>query len=137
MLSPISANRWDFDAAAHFLRRAGFGGDPSEIDKIRALGPEKAVDFLINAPPENYPAPAWATPGDENELRAHVKEAATPEEKQLANKLLREKFMSEMKDLAHWWLARIVGAPSPLREKMTLFWHGHFATSGQKVRPAY
>ena len=110
---------------------------PSEIHKIRALGPEKAVDSLINAPPENYPPPAWATPDDEDELRAQVKEAATPEEKQMANKLLREKFVSEMKDLTRWWLARIVDTPSPLIEKMTLFWHGHFATSGQKVRPAY
>jgi uncharacterized protein (DUF1800 family) len=137
MLSPITGNRWDFNAAAHLLVRAGFGGDPSEIDKIQAMGPQKAVDFLINAPAGNYPAPAWATPDDENELRVLVKEAATAQEKQIANKLLREKFMSEMKDLTHWWLARIVGTPSPLAEKMTLFWHGHFATSGQKVRPAY
>jgi uncharacterized protein (DUF1800 family) len=137
MLSPITANRWDFDAAAHLLVRAGFGGDPSEINKLRALGPEKAVDSLINVPPGNYPPPAWATPDDETELRAQVKEAATPEEKQAANKLLREKFVSEMKDLTRWWLARIVDTPSPLIEKMTLFWHGHFATSGQKVRPAY
>src|SRR5580704_147553 len=137
MLSPITANRWDFDAAAHLLVRAGFGGDPSEISKIWALGPEKAVDSLINAPPGNYPPPSWATPDDATELRAQVKEAATPEEKQMANKLLREKFGSEMKDLTRWWLARIVDTPSPLIEKMTLFWHGHFATSGQKVRPAY
>ena len=132
MLSPITANRWDFNAAAHLLVRAGFGGDPSEIDKIQAMGPEKAVDFLVNAPAGNYPAPAWATPDDENELRALVKEAATPEEKQIAKKLLREKFMSEMKDLTHWWLARIVGTSSPLAEKMTLFWHGHFAPAGRK-----
>jgi len=58
MLSPITANRWDFDAAAHLLVRAGFGGDPSEISKLWALGPEKAVDSLINAPPGNYPPPS-------------------------------------------------------------------------------
>jgi uncharacterized protein (DUF1800 family) len=137
MLSPITANRWDFDAAAHLLVRAGFGGDPSEINKIRALGPEKAVDSLINAVPGIYPPPAWATPDDEDELRNLVQEAATPVEKQMANKLLREKFTDEMKDLTHWWLTRMVDTPSPLIEKMTLFWHGHFATSGQKVRPAY
>ena len=42
-----------------------------------------------------------------------------------------------MKDLTLWWIARMVNTHSPLTEKMTLFWHGHFATSGQKVRPAY
>ncbi len=137
MLSPVSTDRWDFDAAAHLLVRAGFGGSPSEIQNFWALGPEKAVASLVNAPIDNYPPPTWATPDDQDELRAQIQEAATPEEKQMARKLQQEKFNSEMKDLSLWWLTRMVGTPSPLLEKMTLFWHGHFATSGQKVRPAY
>jgi uncharacterized protein (DUF1800 family) len=137
MLSPIASDRWDFDAAAHLMVRAGFGADPSEIRRMRALGPEKAVESLISASVENYPPPTWATPDDQDELRAQVKEADTPDEKQMARKLLREKFVSEMKDLTHWWVTRMVNTHSPLIEKMTLFWHGHFATSAQKVRPAY
>jgi uncharacterized protein (DUF1800 family) len=137
MLSPITSARWDFDAAAHLLVRAGFGADPSEIRRIRALGPEKAVESLIVVPAEYRPPPPWATPDDQDELRAQVKDAATPEEKQTARKLLREKFSGEMKDLTRWWMTRIVDTSSPLLEKMTLFWHGHFATSAQKVRPAY
>jgi uncharacterized protein (DUF1800 family) len=31
----------------------------------------------------------------------------------------------------------MAGGPRPLQEKMTLFWHGHFATSAEKVRDAY
>jgi uncharacterized protein (DUF1800 family) len=137
MLSPLTGSRWDFDAAAHLLVRAGFGGSPEEIQKIYALGLEKAVDSLINAPLENDLPPAWARPDDQDELHAAMQEAATPQEKQMARKLLREKFNDEMKDLILWWIARMVNTPSPLAEKMTLFWHGHFATSGQKVRPAY
>jgi uncharacterized protein (DUF1800 family) len=137
MLSPIASDRWDFDAAAHLMVRAGFGADPSEIRKIRSLGPERAVESLISAPAESYPPPTWATPDDQDELRAQVKDADTPDEKQMARKLLREKFVSEMKDLTHWWVTRMVNTRSPLIEKMTLFWHGHFATSAQKVRPAY
>ena len=39
--------------------------------------------------------------------------------------------------LAAWWLYRLVmGDPHPLQEKMTLFWHNHFATSNAKVRNA-
>jgi uncharacterized protein (DUF1800 family) len=136
MLSPITAGRWDFDAAAHLLVRAGFGAGPPEIQKTLALGPERAVDSLINVPPENYPPPTWAKPDDQEELRALIREAATPEEKQTARKLLREKFIGEMKDLTHWWVTRMVNTPSPFIEKMTLFWHGHFATSGQKARSA-
>src|SRR5580692_5358739 len=137
MLSPLTASRWDFDAAAHLLARAGFGGPPEQIQKTFALGPEKAVDSLINAPPENDLPPAWARPDDQDELRTQMQEAATPQEKQMARKLFQETFKDEMKNLTLWWIARMINTPSPLVEKMTLFWHGHFATSGQKVRPAY
>lgn len=40
-------------------------------------------------------------------------------------------------ELRRWWLERMVKGPRPLEEKLTLFWHGHFATSVQKVNIAY
>ena len=137
MLSPLAPSRWNFDAAAHLTVRAGFGGRPDEIQKVEALGLERAVDMLVDATPDHYPPPAWADPHDQDELRLQVQEALTPEQKQLAQKLLNEQFRNEMKDLTRWWIARMVNTPSPFIEKMTLFWHGHFATSGLKVRPAF
>src|SRR5580704_12052066 len=100
MLSPIPTNRWDFDTAAHLLVRAGFGGSPSEIQNFRTLGSERAVDSLINAPVDGYPSPTWATPYDEDGLRAQIQVASTPEEKQMANQLRQKKFNEEMKDLS-------------------------------------
>src|SRR5207249_8488254 len=38
--------------------------------------------------------------------------------------------------LAAWWLYRMLRTPHPLREKLTLFWHNHFATSLAKVQNA-
>jgi uncharacterized protein (DUF1800 family) len=35
-----------------------------------------------------------------------------------------------------WWLDRMVRAVDQLRERMTWFWHGHFATSLRKARVA-
>src|SRR5262249_43468647 len=35
-----------------------------------------------------------------------------------------------------WWLYRMLYGPHPLREKITLFWHNHFATSNAKVNNA-
>ena len=32
-----------------------------------------------------------------------------------------------------WWVYRMMTTRAPLREKLTLFWHGHFATSFEKV----
>jgi uncharacterized protein (DUF1800 family) len=137
MLSPITASQWDFGAAAHLLVRAGFGADPAEIERTIALGPDKAVASLLRAPVEDYPPPIWAQPDDQDELHAEFQQAATPTEKQMAGKLLRERFISEMKDLTRWWVVRMVNTPAPLTEKMVLFWHGHFATSAQKVRSPY
>ncbi len=42
-----------------------------------------------------------------------------------------------MMELRGWWLQRMAKGPRPLQEKLTLFWHGHFATSVEKVRDAY
>src|SRR4029450_7559335 len=35
--------------------------------------------------------------------------------------------------LPAWWLYRMLGTSDPGLEKLTLFWHGHFATSAAKV----
>ena len=42
-----------------------------------------------------------------------------------------------MLELRGWWLQRMASGPRPFQEKMVLFWHGHFATSVEKVREAY
>jgi uncharacterized protein (DUF1800 family) len=40
----------------------------------------------------------------------------------------------ETRRVANWWADRMVATDRPLEEKMALFWHGHFATGGDKVR---
>src|SRR5438093_9190409 len=42
-----------------------------------------------------------------------------------------------MLELRRWWLERMARGLRPLQEKMVLFWHGHFATSIEKVRDAF
>src|SRR5690606_21813964 len=43
----------------------------------------------------------------------------------------------DSKKLSAWWLYVMLRTPDVLREKMTLFWHGHFATSAAKVQDAW
>ncbi|MDP7035292.1 MAG: DUF1800 domain-containing protein [Planctomycetota bacterium] len=38
--------------------------------------------------------------------------------------------------MTRWWFNRMVRTERPLEEKMTLFWHGHFATEHRTVRNA-
>ena len=50
---------------------------------------------------------------------------------------VRKTEADEILDLRRWWMARMATTAAPLLEKMTLFWHGHFATSVEKVKDGY
>jgi uncharacterized protein (DUF1800 family) len=96
---------------AHLLRRAGFGATPEELAFYLDLGFEGAVDRLL-----------------------HPEEVADPElDEQMAALHLEPVTHEAIQTL---WLARMSQTKRPLAEKMALFWHGHFATSIQKVKSA-
>ncbi len=139
MLKPLNAAGWTFANAAHLLNRAGFGGPPSEIEKLLSLGHEKAVSWLVDYEKISDPTadPDWAKPDPERMKRIEAMRAAPEEQRRQMQKdeqqLQRDRFM----ELRGWWLQRMVKGTRPLQEKMTLFWHGHFATSAEKVRDAY
>ncbi|MGD0745984.1 MAG: DUF1800 domain-containing protein, partial [Verrucomicrobiota bacterium] len=126
--------------AAHLLNRAGFGGPPAEIQKLADLGPDKAVSSLLDY--ENIPdpttAPVWAKPDPEGvrSLRDAIQKA-TPEERRKIQQQRNRLENEHMLELRGWWLNRMAKGPRPFQEKMVLFWHGHFATSAEKVRNAY
>src|SRR5436305_201452 len=139
MLKPLSPSRWDFTTAAHLLNRAGFGGTPGEIEKLVALGHERAVSVLVDfeKTPDPTPDPDWAQPDPGRAERRRDARNAAPEVRQQMQKEERQKDNEHMLELRGWWLKRMAKGPRPFQEKMTLFWHGHFATSFEKVRDAY
>jgi uncharacterized protein (DUF1800 family) len=57
----------------------------------------------------------------------------TQEERQKAQ---RREQVERGLELRAWWTAEMLTTPTPFTEKMTLFWHNHFATSQNKVRTA-
>lgn len=140
MLKPISPNSWDFAKAAHLLNRAGFGGSPAGIQKLADLGFQEAVTSLLDYEkvPDPTPNPDWAKPDPEaiKKFRT-INRTGTPEEKRQAQKELQQLNQRRMLELRGWWLQRMARGPRPLQEKMVLFWHGHFATSIEKVRSPY
>lgn len=140
MLKPLAADKWSFEMAAHLLNRAGFGGNPAEIQRLADLGPDGAVSYLLDYEkiPDNTANPEWATPDGEDlvKLRQAIQAAPPDQKRQLQQQ--RQKMQNQrMTDLRGWWLQRMAYGPRPFQEKMTLFWHGHFATSVEKVRNAY
>src|ERR1044072_982752 len=106
-----------FDEGAHLLRRAGLGGTSGEIDDLVARGREGAVDFLLNY-----------TQIDNSELNNLLTQSfdflvPPTEQKEISNGEIRR-----------WWFTRFAYTKRPFEEKLTLFWHNHFATSSSKVQ---
>ena len=139
MLTPLSASTWDYAKAAHLLNRAGFGGTPDEIQKLVSLGHEGAVSHLIDYEkiPDPTADPDWAHPDPGKAERRRAARNATPERRQELQKQERQMENQRILELRGWWLRRMAKGPRPFQEKMTLFWHGHFATSFEKVHDSY
>jgi uncharacterized protein (DUF1800 family) len=139
MLKPLSGRQWDQVHAAHLLNRAGFGGPPNEIERVRARGIEGAVEWLMNyeSVPDNGADPEWAHPDPTRVERFRELRQASDEERRKARQEEQRTQRRRFVELQGWWLLRMATTSRPLQEKMTLFWHGHFATSFIKVRDAY
>ena len=106
---PSSESPWNLSAAAHLFRRGGFGANRQELDAAVKLSPSEAVDGLVHG-------------------------AETSEFQIEMQSLLRAALATgNVRQLAAQWAYRMLHTPAPLLEKMTLFWHGHFATSAVKV----
>ncbi|WP_367875228.1 DUF1800 family protein [Luteolibacter sp. Populi] len=147
---PAAPDDWTIPEAAHLLRRAGFGGSPDEIGVFHALGRKKAVEALL-APAEAldaFPLPEWASPevaaaemreyAMANREMRRATEGMSPEEAAKARREFNRKRQQTARqhgiEAQGWWFRRMQKTKAPLREKMVLFWHDHFATSVQKVR---
>ena len=160
-LSSIIADEWNYQTAAHLLERGGFGATPEEIERIAAMTPEAAIDWLVDYSelPDTAPAydasPIWDSGMDPfPKSRAEAVRRARDTGSSMGVSILAEgearrlqpvvnKFFYglrsnavETQRLATWWGERMLVSQRPLEEKMTLFWHGHFATGNNKVRDA-
>src|SRR5712692_6176615 len=112
---PTADDPWDLRKVAHLHRRAGFGATWVELQRDLKAGPVESVDRFLNPPDES---------GEEPELLATLQHGVLTS---------RE---TEVERIKAYWLYRILFHPDMLREKMTLFWHNHFATSNAKVKNA-
>ena len=139
MLKPLPAGKWSFTTAAHLLNRAGFSGPPAEIEKLAALGLEKAVSRLVDYEkiPDDTDDPSWAKPDPTRAERFLAARRAGEEERRKLQREEQQAQRQHIMELRGWWLRRMAHGPRPLQEKMVLFWHGHFATSVEKVKEAY
>jgi uncharacterized protein (DUF1800 family) len=120
---------------AALIRRAaerfGFGCRPGELAQLESAGWPAWLDTRLHRPPGADPGTA-ATPAPALPLAARVGRNADPQQRRQRNLERRD----AQQAAAVWWLDRMVRAEDQLTERLTWFWHGHFATSVQKVRQA-
>jgi len=135
-LQPLVPGAWDLAKARHLLNRAGFGVPHSLAVRLSEMTPEAAVDYLLNyeAIPFEFPPADFLVPAVTSKERYEARKGLNDEERrELQQKIQREE-REAVRKLQAWWLQRMRATSRPLEEKMALFWHGHFATSAQKVK---
>jgi len=109
---PDAQRPWDLRRAGHLLRRAGFGAGWPQLQRALADGPQRTIDRLFQ--PESE-LEAFNRAYDEHEAAEIDPDSASADA------------------LRQWWLRRMMLTPQPLLEKMTLFWHNHFAVSAART----
>ena len=107
--TPNAQQPWNLTQAGHLYRRAAFGADWEQLQQALSDGPQPSIDKLLK--------PQADTTSFNNNYDEYDNSAS-----------------GSIKSLRAWWLRRIIQTPHPLLEKMTLFWHGHFATNSDKVK---
>ncbi len=134
-LQPLDANAWDYSKARHLLMRAGFGGTPQETAKLHALGLHAAVDYLVDF--HQQPTASIEFSGTPPERPDPLEGKYSGAVRNRINKERTDRENAQLANLRYWWLKRMVESPRPLQEKLTLFWHGHFATQNSVVQNSY
>lgn len=110
---PTSADPWNLEKVAHLHRRAGFAANWEELHRDLKAGPAESIDRLLHPLPAPQKFQRVA-----NALKNIIESSG-------------DSFMTaeSLSPLQAWWLFRMTFGSDPLGEKLTLFWHNHFATS--------
>lgn len=124
----------------HLFWRAGFGASPQRVREAASKPLRDVVDGLFRDSRRDTPLDriAAAEPGYNRRALREVlsrRDDVTPEEKRRMVKDLVQENRGKIGDLNFQWLDQMGTGREALREKMTLFWHGHFAC--RSLNPAF
>jgi uncharacterized protein (DUF1800 family) len=113
---PTARDAWDLPRVAHLHRRAGFAAPWDILQRDLQDGPERSIERLLDGEPTTS-----------NGRSAAESDALFDG---MAAQLAPAASLTRLQGI---WLYRMIFTAHPLRERMTLFWHNHFATSIAKV----
>ncbi|MCX2576298.1 DUF1800 domain-containing protein [Pedobacter sandarakinus] len=120
----------NFSKVKHLYNRAGFGIAYPDLTKISNKNLDKVVEELLRAPKKDDLITLVDQTESKRQMLAQAglysKKDLSEEEKKMRRDIVR--MQNEVsRDLNIAWISQMINTESPLREKMTLFWHGHFA----------
>jgi uncharacterized protein (DUF1800 family) len=122
----MDANRL---ATARLFQRFGFGPRPGEFSAALNSGFTNTRTNLITPPGIDYGAQRVREP-------AVTDLGRRPEPNDPLNPIFSTNMREQNKALAVWWLDRMALSDHALTERMTWFWHGHWATAIDKLNYA-
>src|SRR5688572_24967960 len=123
------ASAWGAREAEHLFNRAGFGARPEQVARAVAIGREAAIAELFAGAvrePFFYEPPQRAPREEVLGLTEEARRRMFAERQREQNQLLHA--------FAGWWVEQMLDGADPLRERMTLFWHGYFTSSFRDLR---
>lgn len=125
---------WTSNEVTHLLKRTMFGAKKSDVDFFSAMTMSQAVDYLLNVtvaqtqPPP--PVKDYANPADPLDADTAVLAGQTWVNTNTNDGTVNSRRIASFKN---WWMGQMVNQEKNILEKMTLFWHNHFATETNDI----
>ncbi len=156
-LEPIEGHAFQKEDLQHLFERAAFGARSEDLTKWASASPQKVVrhftrvsrrdaspdfehsgvfDEGLDPFPPSRPATTRLAKSSGQALGIEVKPGGNRPIQPVVNQFFYWLRASRLETdrVSYWWANRMLTTDTPLREKIALFWHGHFATNEDKVR---
>lgn len=117
---------WTQAEVIHLLRRTTFGIKPADVQTLLAMTPNNAVDYLFSNAPSTAPAP----PLNNYYSSTYTDPTGVLPETTWVNAAKGDGTVNSKRraSLKAWWMGILLNQNCSILEKMTFFWHNHFAT---------
>jgi uncharacterized protein (DUF1800 family) len=111
----------------HLLWRAGFGPMTENVNELEHISQKDLYKILLKTSSKN-PEPLNVATNVFDGLIKGVQDLGKLQKlSQEQRKQFRKQSVVDLKNLNLTWLSEMTNSEAQLREKMSLFWHGHFA----------
>ncbi len=131
---------WDVAQVVHLLKRTLFGAKPQDITYFKGRTMGQAVDEIlqptaapVSVPLNNYSIDGYTDPSAVALWQTWINSGIA-----IADVELNRKRLDSFKT---WWLGQALQPSRSIHEKLTVFWHNHFATtvdnSGDKLKARF